>query len=76
MRWDYVFTDPRTQQETFRYHFASKAKIKPGKSAKLAIYSGATPYLIVNANQSRGQTNERVVIKRIVYADGSVWEDR
>lgn len=74
LQWDYVFTDPRTQQETFRYHFASRTKIKPGKSSKLTIYSTATPYLIVNADKSRAQENERIIIRRIVYADSSVWE--
>jgi hypothetical protein len=74
--WDYVFTDLRTQQEVLRHHFASKATIKPGKSAKLTIYSTAAPLLVVDAKQTRQPKNEHVVIKRIVYADGSAWEAR
>lgn len=74
--WDYVFIDPRTEQEALRHHFGSKVTIKPGKSAKVAIYSTATPYLVVDAKQTRQPKNEQVVIKRIVYADGSTWEVR
>lgn len=74
--WDYVFTDPRTQQEVLRHHFASKSTIKPGKSAKLTIYSTAAPFLVVDAKQTRPPKNEQVFVKRIVYADGSVWEAR
>ena len=76
LQWDYVFTDQRTLQKAFRYHFASRAKIKPGKSAKLTVYSTATPYAVVNAKSSRAQENERIVIKRIAYVDGSVWESQ
>lgn len=74
--WDYVFTDPRTQQEVLRYHFASKTKLKPGKSTTLAIYSIAPPYLVADAKQTRQPKPEQVIIRRIVYADGSVWESR
>lgn len=72
--WDYVFTDSRKQQEVLRHHFGSKVTIRPGKSAKLAIYSTATPYLVLDAKQTHQPKNEHVVIKRIVYADGSAWE--
>lgn len=74
--WDYVFTDSRTQQEMLRHHFASKMTIKPGKSAKLAIYSIAAPFLVVDAKQTRPSKSEQVFIKRIVYVDGSAWEAR
>ena len=72
--WDYVFTDLRTQQETLRYHFASKVKLKAGGAAKLTIYSTAAPLLVVEAKQSGQSKSEQVIIKRIVYADGSIWE--
>ena len=73
LQWDYVFADPRTRLEQFRYHFASRTKIKPGKSAKITIYSTATPYLIVNAAKAQAQEHEKIVLRRIMYADGSVW---
>lgn len=73
LQWDYVFTDPRTRLEKFRYHFASRTKIKPGKSVKITIYSTATPYLIVNAAKKQAQEHEQIVLRRIVYADGSMW---
>ncbi len=76
VQWDHVFSDPRTRQEVFRYHFARRTEIKPDKSAKLAVYSSATPYAVVSADKSRTQESERVVIRKIIYADGSVWVAR
>ena len=72
--WDYVFTDRRTDQEALRHSFESKVKIKPGGSAKITAYKKEGPYQVVDANGSSDKRGQRIVIKRIVYSDGSVWE--
>lgn len=72
--WDYVFTDPKTQQEALRHRFASKAKIKPGGGAKLTVETKDAPYQVVGVKAPSEKRGEQAIIKRIVYADGSVWE--
>jgi len=72
--WDYVFTDPKTNQEALRHHFVTKVKIRPDKNAKLAVYNGGAPYQVVSVTGASNNKNEQVVIKRIVYSDGSVWQ--
>lgn len=72
--WDYVFTDPHTRQEALRRSFVSKAKIKSDGKAKLTVYTAQAPFQVVDASGSAGKQGEQVIIKRIVYADGSVWE--
>jgi len=72
--WDYVFTDRRTDREALRHSFESKVKIKPGGSAKITAYKNVGPYQVVDVNVSNDKSGERIVIKRIVYSDGSVWE--
>lgn len=71
--WDYVFLDPRQPQEALRHRFVSRVKIKPTGKSKLTIYTDSAPYGVVNAKKASDQTNERVVIRQIVYADGTVW---
>ena len=75
---EYSFTDPSTQKTVGRRQFKSKVKIRPGVTAKLVVRSSRRPLGTIDATRG-GETQldpsrEQVVIQKIKYADGSVWE--
>jgi hypothetical protein len=79
--WDYLFVvvkeDAKEPQEESRHSFASHQKIKPGESKELLHFSTTPPTRVINAEATGGEKPlpflERVVINRIEYSDGSVW---
>ena len=76
--WDYVFLDANTQEELGRRQFSSLEKISPGKTRELKFFIRTPPTQRISINSlnksERANLNEAVVIVRIEYADGSVWE--
>jgi hypothetical protein len=75
--WDYVFLDPTTQQEVSRRQFTSEEKVRPGKDKELEVFILSPPFLTVNAKASRtGETPfvEQVILMRVEYSDGTVWQ--
>jgi hypothetical protein len=71
--WEYVFLDPLDQSVISRHEFVSKVKINPGRRKEIAGLNVRRPMLIVRAEGANLPPVERVVIKRVQYADGSVW---
>ncbi|MEP6922796.1 MAG: hypothetical protein ABI967_16885 [bacterium] len=78
MDWDYVFFDYGTENETGRLQVTSEETIGPGKSKDLKIYTPKPPAATVSAHKlydkERGSISEQVIITRIEYADGTVWQ--
>ena len=78
--WDYIFVNTDTQQETGRRQFTSEAKIGAGKSKELVFTIPSPPTQTISANvlddKERRNLGERVVIVRVEYADGTVWQPR
>lgn len=76
--WDYLFLDPVTQQEVARHQFTSDDTIKPGKSKEISVLYLNPPVKTVNAKLlgKKGEPafKEQVLIARIQYSDGSVWQ--
>ncbi len=76
--WEYVFFDPSTQKEVGRRRHENKVNIRPGKSTNLVARSVSPPTGVIDAAQagkkSRNQYAEQIVIQRIEYADGAVWQ--
>lgn len=76
--WEYVFSEPETKQELGRRQFISKANIDPGKTKTLISNSGAPPTDTINAARAdkklRDQFAEQIVIQKIEYVDGSIWQ--
>jgi hypothetical protein len=75
--FDYSFTDPRTQQTVGRRQYKSKVKIHPGLTGKLVVRTSSPPRGTIDARQGANQpdqTPDQVVIQKIKYADGSVWQ--
>lgn len=76
--WDYVFIDPVTQKEAARHQFTSDETIKPGKSREVSVLYLIPPVKTVNVKmldrKSPLRFEERVVVARILFSDGSVWQ--
>ena len=75
--WDYVFLDPNTRQEVARRQFTSEEKVRPGKDKELEVFILSPPFLTVNAGASRtGEAPfvEQVILMRVEYSDGTVWQ--
>lgn len=76
--WDYIFFEPGTQTEVGRHQFTSEEKIRPGKNAELDMMILSPPTQTISAEalgKGKGaHFDEAVVLMRIEYADGSVWQ--
>jgi hypothetical protein len=76
--WDHVFFDPDTKVETGRHQFTSDEKIAPGKQKEFTVFASMPPSQTISVydlnKQDRVAVGEVIVIMRILYADGSVWQ--
>ncbi|HEX5708029.1 MAG TPA: hypothetical protein VFX96_12075 [Pyrinomonadaceae bacterium] len=76
--WDYVFVDPTTAGVVARHQFTSEEKIKPGKEKELSVFTLSPPSRTVSAGalDEKGHSpySESVVLVRVLYSDGSVWQ--
>lgn len=75
--WDYVFFDAATGLEVGRHQFTSEGRLDPGKKRDFGFLIAAPPSKTIsvhslNDGERRG-VNARVVLVRVLYADGSVW---
>jgi hypothetical protein len=79
MSWDYII-DPGNEDRFVHHQFRSAKKIRPGKKQQITEFSIAPPSRVVNVgavNKTKGEPLVgRVIITRIEYADGSVWQLR
>ena len=77
LTWDYVFFEPGTAQEVGRRQFVREVNMRPGTTRNLIVRTKSSPTGTLAATKAgqkpRDQYLERVVIRRIEYADGSVW---
>lgn len=78
--WDYVFTDAATDEELDRRQFTSVQTIGPNKQKELTFMLQTPPTRRISVHsldkKERVGINESVVIVRVQYADGSVWEQK
>ncbi|HJU92454.1 MAG TPA: hypothetical protein VJ656_05900 [Pyrinomonadaceae bacterium] len=76
--WDYVFTDAATGTELDRRQFTSVQNIGPGKQKELVFQLPTPPTRRISIHaldkKERVGIDERVVIVRVKYADGSEWQ--
>ncbi len=73
--WGYTFIDPDTQQELGRHLYSSKVKIRPGQNGDLVGRSATPQTSIVNVKSAGKEPSEQIVIYRVEYEDGSVWQN-
>jgi hypothetical protein len=76
--WDYVFLDAATGDELDRRQFTSVQNIGPGKQKELSFQLPTPPVRRISVysldKKERSGIDERVVIVRVKYADGSEWQ--
>ena len=76
--WDYIFLDRTDESEVGRQQFTSDEKINPGKAKELSVVINKPPTHTISVTSLN--TSERdtlighVVIMRLQFADGSVWQ--
>jgi len=76
--WDYIFLDAVTGDELGRRQFTSVETIGSGKSKELSFMLSAPPTQRISIyaldKKERGGVEEHVVVVRVKYTDGSVWQ--
>lgn len=76
--WDYVFFDVSTERELGRRQFTSEEKIGPGKTKELKFFIPTPPTKTISLNalnrREREGLSEAIVIVRVEYVDGSLWQ--
>lgn len=76
--WDYVFFDRVTGQELGRRQFTGAEKIGPGKRKELSFLVSSPPTMLISVyaldKRERDSLREEVVLVRVLYDDGTVWE--
>jgi hypothetical protein len=76
--WEYQFIESKDPANLLRRQFLCGVNIKPNKEKELEAFSLASPSVAVNvdslANKSEKLFAEKVVINRVEYADGSIWQ--
>lgn len=76
--WDYVFFEEGTGDELDRREFTSVQNIGPGKQKELTFLLPTPPTRRISVHsldkKERSGIVEKVVIVRVKYADGSVWQ--
>ncbi len=78
--WDYVFTDSATGDELGRHKFTSEGRLAPGKSREFSFFIPNPPTLRISAyaldKSERSGLSEQIVLVRVLYEDGTVWQRR
>ncbi|HSE17855.1 MAG TPA: hypothetical protein VLB46_12440 [Pyrinomonadaceae bacterium] len=76
--WDYIFLDAGTGEELDRRQFTSVQNIGPGKQKELTFTLPTPPTRRISVysldKKEKAGLGEKVIIVRVTYADGSVWE--
>jgi len=77
--WEYQFID-QANTVVARHQFLCGVKIKPTKEKDLSVFSLLRPSDVVNASSAGDKSptglRERVLLNRVEFADGSIWQRR
>lgn len=75
--WEYQSIDPLNPSDFTRRQFLCGVSLKPKKDKELEGFTVSAPASVVSVetlSQKQKTLNERVVINRVEYADGSIWQ--
>ena len=76
--WDHVFYERGTENEAGRQEFTSEEQIAPGKTRELTVTTTTPPTRTVSVTslnlEERDRFSEKIVLLRVKYADGRVWQ--
>ena len=75
IRWNYIIFDSKTNEELGTHEFESFEKVGPNKAKSLTAKSRLSPTRVVPIQVTdKSATIERVVIKCVLYEDGTIWQ--
>ena len=75
IRWNYVIFDSKTNEELGTHEFESYEKVGRNKAKSLNVRSRMSPTRVVPIQVTdKSATTEQVVIKCVVYEDGTLWQ--
>jgi hypothetical protein len=78
--WDYVFYERGTENEAGRQQFTSDEQIGPGKTKELTVTITSPPTRTISVTslnlEERDRLSEKIVLLRVQYADGHVWQPK
>jgi hypothetical protein len=78
MFWEYQFKETANPANVVRRQFLCGVNIKPDKEKELQVFSLSGPSDVISvdslAKQSGNLFVEKVVINRVEYADGTIWQ--
>jgi hypothetical protein len=76
--WEYQFEETANPSNLTRRQFLCGVQIKGGKEKEVQAFGGSGPAGVVSAeslaNKAANPFAERVVINRVEYADGTIWQ--
>jgi hypothetical protein len=76
--WDHVFYERGTENELGRQQFTSDEHIGPGKTKELTVSITSPPTRTVSVTslnlEERDRFTEKIILVRVQYADGRVWQ--
>jgi hypothetical protein len=76
--WEYQFTETANPANVARRQFLCGVGIKSGKEKEVISFSVSGPSNVVSAGSLATETGpsygERVIVNRIEYADGTIWQ--
>jgi hypothetical protein len=76
--WDYVFYERGTENELGRQQFTSDEQVGPGKTKELTVTITSPPTRTVSVTslnlEERDRFSEKIIIVRVQYADGHLWQ--
>jgi hypothetical protein len=76
--WEYRFTETANPSNVARRQFLCGVGIKAGKEKEVISFSVSGPSNVVSAGSLASETSpaygERVVVNRVEYADGTIWQ--
>lgn len=76
--WDHIFYERDSENEVGRQEFTSDEQIDPGKTKDLTVTITSPPTRTVSVTtlnlDERKRLSEKIVLVRVRYADGRVWQ--
>ena len=76
--WEYQFSEPSNSSTIIRRQFLCGVNIKPDKEKEVLSFSLSGPNDVISvgtlAGKSSASFQESVVVNRVEYSDGSIWQ--
>lgn len=75
--WEYQFIDPANESNPTRHQFLCGLSLGQGKEKELEGFSVSSPSSVVNVESLANKESsfrQKVVINRVEYADGAIWQ--